>query len=213
MFSSFLLGATLVYFFHILQSSIVQRCYITSTVLLAAWLGTKIGDNRTCTFWKCLSVWVIYSNIFFDMHTHWDGYPRFFRHLLLCFMPWLVVYSQIKYAMYQLFLWVIIIGVPDISSNVYGNAIMSEIKIFICCIMIIVRFRKKTLDETLFIENYIWIFFVHDSLIWLAGIQIVGDWRSKKEKKVLPQYEEVVEPKPKGNRVINADDFKNILRN
>ena len=32
-----------------------------------------------------------------------------------------------------------------------------------------------------------------------------------KEKKVLPQYEEVVEPKPKGNRVINANDFKNIV--
>ena len=211
MFCSFLLGATLVYFFHILQSGIVQRCYITTTVLFAAWVGAKIGDSRTATFWKCLSVWVIYSNIFFDMHTHWNGYPRVFRHLLLCAMPWFVIYSKLKYSVYQLYFWVIIIGIPDISSNVYGNAIMSEIKIFICCIMIIVRFRKKSLDEVLFIENYVWIFFIHDSLVWLACLQIISDWKTKRKKEILP-VDSVPSPAVpvKEKRIINESDF-NIL--
>jgi hypothetical protein len=130
----------------------------------------------------------------------------------MCAMPWFVIYSKTQYALYQLYLWVIVIGIPDISSNVYGNAIMSEIKIFICCVMIMVRFRKKPLNEALFIENYIWIFFVHDALVWLAFIQIGSDWKTKKEKK-LPQYKEEIKPVSElPKRVINASDFKNMFK-
>lgn len=211
MFSSFLLGATLVYFFHILQSGIVQRCYITATVLLAAWIGAKVGDARTAIFWKCLSAWVIYSNIFFDMHTHWNGYPRLFRHLLLALVPWLIIYGKMDYALCQLYFWVVIVAIPDISSNVYGNAIMSEIKIFICCVLIIVRFRKKSLQEAMMVENYAWVFFIHDALIWLACIQFVSDWRTKHQKETLPVVAVASPPKPEKKRVINESDF-NILQ-
>jgi hypothetical protein len=88
---------------------------------------------------------------------------------------------------------------------------MSEIKIFICCVLIIVRFRKKSLQEAMLVENYAWVFFMHDALIWLACIQFVSDWRTKHQKETLPVVAVLSPPKPEKKRVINESDF-NILQ-
>lgn len=216
MFISFMTGAILIYFFHIFQSAIVHRCYITSIALFSAWLGSKTKDKQTSIFWKCLSVWVIYSNIFFDMHTHWHGYMRVARHVLLCIVPFLVMYSSMDKMIYQLYFWSIVVIVPDMSSNIYGNAIMSEIKIFICCLLIMIRFKKRTSIEADIMENYLWVFFIHDSLTWLAAIQFYYDLRAPR-KKIAYQYKEddntedsIMEKQP-SKRVINESDLRGFF--
>jgi len=122
---------------------------------------------------------------------------------------------------YQLYFWLIIVIVPDISSNIYGNAIMSEIKIFICCLLIMVRFKKKTILEANIIENYLWIFFIHDSLTWLACIQFFYDLKSV--KKIIHhnvnryQYDDntedsMMEKQSKlSKRVINENDLQGFF--
>ena len=213
MFSSFMFGAIFIYLFHIFQSSVTQRCHITSVALLTAWLANKAEDQRTNTFWKCLSIWVIYSNLFFDMHTHWLGWPQMAKHALLSSMPYLITKSFVHKLSVQLFFWSLVVGVPDICSNVYGNAIMSEIKLFLCCVLIMARFRKRSIQEALVIENYLWVLFIHDSLVWLAFLQAFFDLKHKKQTKneYIPEkdIENVVETNSKKKRrVINEDDLK-----
>ena len=211
MFSSFLSGGVLIYFFHVFQSSIVQRCHITSTALLFAWLGSLASDLRTTVFWKALSAWVVYSNIFFDMHTHWEGNIRIAKHVLLCTIPFIVAYNKMQRKIYQLFFWSIVVIVPDISSNIYGNAIMSEIKIFICCLLIMIRFRHRSIEEAIALENYVWVFLIHDALVVFAILQIYFDMQTK--QKVEPVPEQSVEPKldveapQRRKRVIDEKDF------
>lgn len=212
MFTSFMLGAFLIYLFHIFQSAVVQRCYITSSVLLAAWLGSHADDLRTNVFWKSLAVWVVYSNMYFDLHTHWHGYAKTAKQALLCTMPWLAAKGYGKSMLCQLYFWALVVLVPDISSNIYGNAIMSEIKLFVVCMLIMVRFRKRPIVEAMQLENYVWVFFVHDALVALACLQLWLDFSAKKEK--LPEHNQDVEPadpappdpKPR-RRVIDENDL------
>ncbi|MAD23101.1 MAG: hypothetical protein CMO44_02880 [Verrucomicrobiales bacterium] len=216
MFSSFLSGGILIYFFHVFQSSIVQRCHITSTALLFAWLGSLASDVRTTIFWKALGAWVIYSNIFFDMHTHWQGYPRVAKQIILCSIPVLVSYNKMQSKALQLMFWTIVVVIPDISSNIYGNAIMSEIKLFVCCMMIMTRYRYHPLHETLELEHYIWVFFIHDALVVLALWQIYYDFQYnlKKDNTVdeieMLKKEDIETPKTR-KRVITERDLANFF--
>ena len=215
MFSSFLSGGILIYFFHVFQSSIVHRCHITSIALLFAWLGSLASDVRTTIFWKALSVWVIYSNIFFDMHTHWQGYPRVAKQILLCTLPILVSYNKMDSKVLQLFFWTLVVAFPDISSNIYGNAIMSEIKLFLCCMLIITRSRHHQKHELIQLEQYVWVFFIHDSLVVLGLWQMYYDFQYKVKTKPSVVHET---PSPKKDiemqkrkRVITEKDLGNFF--
>lgn len=215
MFSSFLGGGILIYFFHVFQSSIVQRCHITSVAILAAWLGSLASDPRTTIFWKALGVWVIYSNLFFDMHTHWQGYPRLAKHVLLCSVPVLVSYNKMQSKRYQLLFWLLVVVVPDMSSNIYGNAIMSEIKLFMCCIMVLTRSRQRRVEQYINLEHYVWVFFIHDALVFLALWPIYFDfqYKQKTEPSVVEKPAEV-QPDlemPKRKRVITEQDLGNFF--
>ncbi len=213
MFSSFLGGGILVYFFHVFQSSIVQRCHITSVAILGAWLGSLADDVRTAIFWKALGVWVIYSNLFFDMHTHWQDYPRLAKHFLLCSLPILVSYDKMESKVYQLLFWLLVVVFPDMSSNIYGNAIMSEIKLFVCCIMIMSRSRYRSVQQCINLEHYVWVFFIHDALVVLAIWQIYYDLKYK--RRVQPSPEKTVEKvdieMPKRKRIITEQDLGNFF--
>ena len=213
MFSSFLGGGILVYFFHVFQSSIVQRCHITSVAILGAWLGSLANDARTAIFWKALGVWVIYSNLFFDMHTHWQDYPRLTKHILLCSLPILVSYDKMESKVYQLLFWLLVVVFPDISSNIYGNAIMSEIKLFVCCIMIMTRSRHRSVQQFTNLEHYVWVFFIHDTLVVLAIWQIYYDFKYKRRSQPsLEKYVEKVDLEmPKRKRVITEHDLGNFF--
>ena len=210
MFSSFLSGGILIYFFHVFQSSIVQRCHITSIALLFAWLGSLASDVRTTIFWKALSTWVIYSNIFFDMHTHWEGYPRITKQILLSIIPILVSYNKMKSKLFQLMFWTLVVVIPDISSNIYGNAIMSEIKLFVCSIMIMTRSRHHPTHEIVELEHYVWVFFIHDALVVLALWQIYYDFQYKLKTEPSDSIEIPKSPDietSKRKRIITEKDF------
>lgn len=214
MFSSFLSGGILIYFFHVFQSSIVQRCHITSVAILAAWLGSLSNDARTTIFWKALGVWVIYSNLFFDMHTHWQDYPRLAKHILLCSLPILVSYDKMESKVYQLLFWLLVVVLPDMSSNIYGNAIMSEIKLFICCILIISRSRNRSVEQCINLEHYVWVFFIHDALVALAIWQMYYDFNYKRRvqrgiEKPVETVDDVEMPRRK--RIITEQDLGNFF--
>ena len=70
---------------------------------------------------------------------------------------------------------------------------MSEIKIFICCLLIMIRFRHRSIEEAIALENYVWVFLIHDALVVFAILQIYFDMQTK--QKVEPVPEQIVEPK------------------
>ena len=88
---------------------------------------------------------------------------------------------------------------------------MSEIKIFICCLLIMIRFRHRSIEEAIALENYVWVFLIHDALVVFAILQIYFDMQTK--QKVEPVPEQSVEPKldveapQRRKRVIDEKDF------
>ena len=71
MLSSFLVLCLFIYVFHIVQSAIFYRTYITAMSLLVLGLGIKLSkDRNTVLLWEASFVWFIYSVVFFDIRTH-----------------------------------------------------------------------------------------------------------------------------------------------
>ena len=69
---------------------------MTSLALLIGWfvIQGRENDKRLTNLWGSFLVWVIHSNVFFDVRTHFTGIFRFVKHILFCV---LVLYLQITW--------------------------------------------------------------------------------------------------------------------
>ena len=198
MFFSFVLLSGFVYVFHIIQSAGQIRGYVTSLALLIGWFVMKgrENDKRLTNLWGSFLVWLIHSNVFFDVRTHFTGIFRFVKHILFCV---LVLYLQITRGSGEtdtlqtrrlssfrnvavILLFVSIALLPDLSTNAYGNALFSILRVFCVAVLVMTRFKdaykkntSSALPSKLILYDFVWIFFIHEFGLALAILQLLGD--------------------------------------
>jgi hypothetical protein len=177
MFASFMAVSGFVYVFHIFQNNASLRGYLTATALLVSYvLQYEKYDRRNRCLWACFFAWVVYSNIYYDIRTHWSGGGRLARHIAFAVFPIAAATKSIKNSGVLRFLfWATLVVGPEISSNVYGNALFSIIRVFTATICIMVRVRPEDVGP-LVIEQFVWVFFCHETLLALAVPQLMFDF-------------------------------------
>ena len=211
MFFSFVLLSVLVYIFHIIQSAGHIRGYITGLALLIGWfIIQRERDRRLRNLWGSFILWVIHSNVYFDVRTHYVGIFRFIKHIFFCV---LVFYLHVtrnpitennreaktttRLSSFRnvviILIYIYIALFPDISTNAYGNAIFSILRVFCSTILVMTRYKdehnvtKIVSTRSLVLHEFAWVFFVHDfALLPLTIWQLVSDIVTIKYSKTFP---------------------------
>ena len=172
---------------------------MTSLALLIGWfvIHGREHDKRVTNLWGSFLVWVIHSSVFFDVRTHFTGIFRFVKHILFCV---LVLYLLITRGSSEadtgptrrlssfrnvavILLFVSIALLPDLSTNAYGNALFSILRVFCVAVLVMTRFKddaykKNTgsaLPSKLILYDFVWIFFIHEFGLSLAILQLLAD--------------------------------------
>jgi hypothetical protein len=173
MFASFMGISGCVYFFHVFQNEPSTRGYLTAfSLLLAYCFQFQQYDKRMSTMWACFFAWVVSSNVYYDLRTHLYGYYRLARHVLFVFFVVAAVVKKIKHSKrMKILFWLIIAFGPDISSNVYGNALFSILRIFACTIIIMTRQEPEPA-----MEEFVWVYFCHETVLFFVIVQILFDF-------------------------------------
>lgn len=176
MFGSFMAIAGCVYFFHVFQNEASVRGYLTAFSLLLSYLFQsslfKTYDKRIGIMWACFFAWVVSSNVYYDLRTHLYGYYRLARHAVFALFALSAATKHIRRSLRtRMLFWVVIAFGPDISSNVYGNALFSILRTFACTIIIMTR---QELDPVL--EEFVWVFFCHETVVAVVVVQILFDF-------------------------------------
>ena len=177
MFASFMAVAGFTYLFHIFQNEPSYRGYLAAGSLLTSYVFQfQDYDVRMKHMWAAFFAWTVYSNIYYDARTHCYGLYRLVRHLLFGFFVFAAATKQLQSSRIKkaLFWFLLAIG-PDISSNVYGNALFSIIRIFACTILIMTRVQEQK-NDTNSIEEFVWVFFCHEILLVVVVVQILFDF-------------------------------------
>lgn len=173
MFASFMGISGCVYFFHVFQNEPSTRGYLTAfSLLLAYCFQFQQYDKRMSTMWACFFAWVVSSNVYYDLRTHLYGYYRLARHAVFAIFVIAAVVKNIKHSKrMKILFWLIIAFGPDISSNVYGNALFSIIRIFACTIIIMTRQEPEPA-----MEEFVWVYFCHETVLVFVIVQILFDF-------------------------------------
>lgn len=173
MFASFMMISGFVYFFHVFQNEPTIRGYLTAFSLLIAYcFQFQKYDKRMALMWSSFFAWVILSNVYYDLRTHLYGYLRLARHVLFAFFAVAAAVKRIKASSkLRMLFWLIVAFGPDISSNVYGNALFSILRIFACTIIIMTRQEVEPV-----MEEFVWVFFCHEIVLAVVVVQILFDF-------------------------------------
>jgi hypothetical protein len=176
MFGSFMSVAGFVYFMHVFQNEPSIRGYLGAAALLCSYVFQfQDYDIRMKHLWSCFFAWVVYSSVYYDPRTHCYGLYRLTRHVVFAFFPLAAATKQLHTSRVKKALfWCLVAVGPDISSNVYGNALFSIIRIFACTIVIMTRVQDKEQESSL--EEFVWVFFCHEILLSVVVLQLLFDF-------------------------------------
>jgi len=207
MFFSFVLLSVIVYVFHIIQSAGQIRGYITGLSLVIGWfiLQGRENDRRLTNLWGSFMLWVIHSNVYFDVRTHYVGIFRFIKHVFFCV---LVIYLQItrrsvsnrnienaqrlssfrNLAVILLFIYIALF--PDLSTNAYGNAIFSILRVFCVTVLVMTRYKDSqvSVKTNLLLYEFVWVFFIHEFALPLTILQLLSDVMSTTYTNTFPFF-------------------------
>lgn len=192
MFLSFVLLSSCIYVYHILQSADQLRGYITGFSLIIAWfIMKKEPDLRLQHLWGSFMVWVIHSNVYFDVRSHYVGFFRFIKHIIFLI---LVLYLRLtpkrnntrKLQGFRniaiILFWLFISLFPDQSSNAYGNVLFSILRLFCVTVLVMTRYKDEYYrneliqqDNRLHLDEFCWIFFVYELFLLVCIVQLVQD--------------------------------------
>ncbi len=178
MFGSFMGVSGFVYLFHVFQNEPSVRGYLAAASLMVAYVFQfQTYDYRMRQMWSCFFAWVVYSSVFYDIRTHWYGLYRFLRHLCFAFFPLAAATKHLRkgFLIRGLF-WVIIVAGPEISSNVYGNALFSILRVFACTVIIMTRVQDSGEAGQHSLEEFVWVFFCHETLLSIVVVQLLFDF-------------------------------------
>jgi len=166
MLLSFLGVSAFTYFFHIVQAHQKIRTYLTGISLLTAYLCLSLGkDKKIKTCWIMFFAWVLQSSIYYNPQTHLHGYLRFIKHIIVAVIA--VISALDKHNIpSEIFTWTILAITPDVSSNVYGNAMFSILRLFIMTVILLLD-KKDTKHNEL-----IWLFMCHEFILGVALLQL-----------------------------------------
>ena len=173
MFASFMGISCCVYFFHVFQNEPSVRGYLTAfSLLLAYCFQFQTYDERMRTIWACFFAWTVSSNVYYDVRTHLYGYYRLARHIVFVFFALAAASKKLKPSnRLRVCFWIIVAFGPDISSNVYGNALFSILRIFACTVLIMTRQEKQPA-----VEEFVWVYFCHEVVLAVVVVQILFDF-------------------------------------
>lgn len=173
MFASFMGISCCVYFFHVFQNEPSVRGYLTAfSLLLAYCFQFQTYDERMRTIWACFFAWTVSSNVYYDVRTHLYGYYRLARHIVFVFFALAAASKKLKVSnRLRVLFWIIVAFGPDISSNVYGNALFSILRIFACTVLIMTRQEKQPA-----VEEFVWVYFCHEVVLAVVVVQILFDF-------------------------------------
>jgi len=193
-----------IYIFHIVQSAVFYRTYITAFSLFVVGFGTKYAtDESSKLLWECSLVWFTYSIIFFDIRSHTTKLYWVIAVLYSLF-PILSIRKLYKkqFAIYlRLIYFSYICFTPTLYANVYGNALYSIIKLLSIQLLI------ATSTDIQGIENYIWPAFAHPIILLFVPIQVgINVVSIVKTPTVYKQQEPQVKKKISKKRVIGEAD-------
>lgn len=177
MFASFMAVGGFTYLFHIFQNEPSLRGYLAAASLLVSYVFQfQDYDIRMKYMWSSFFAWTVYSSIFYDQRTHCYGIYRLIRHLLFAFFAFAAATKQMHNSRIKkaLFWFLLAVG-PDISSNVYGNALFSIIRIFACTIIIMTRIQELKHEQNS-MEEFVWVFFCHEILLSVVILQLLFDF-------------------------------------
>jgi len=177
-FGSFMTVAGFVYVFHIFQNEPSIRGYLAAASLLVSYVFQfQQYDTRMKYLWSCFFAWVIYSSVYYDVRTHCSGLYRLLRHLLFAFFPLAAATKQLHRSNLKKGLfWVLVAVGPDISSNVYGNALFSIIRTFSCTMLIMTRVQDPKSNNENSMEEFVWVFLCHEVLLPIVVLQLLFDF-------------------------------------
>jgi len=178
MFGSFMCVSGFVYVFHVFQNEPSIRGYLAAASLLVSYVFQfQDYDSRMKHLWSCFFAWVIYSSVYYDPRTHCFGLFRLARHLAFAFFPFAAATKQMHQSrMKKGLFWLLVAIGPDISSNVYGNALFSIIRTFSCTMLIMTRVQEVKTDKQNSMEEFVWVFFCHEVLLALVVLQLLFDF-------------------------------------
>ena len=203
---TFLTLTLFVYIFHIVQSAVFYRTYITAFSLFIVGFGTKYAtDESSKMLWECSLVWFTYSILFFDIRSHITKLYWVIA-LLYAIFPILSIqkiYGK-KFGIYlRLLYFSYVCFTPSLYANVYGNALYSIIKLL--SMQLIITTSENNLKG---IENYIWPAFAHPIVLLFVPIQVVINVMSimKKSSSHKQLSQEREKKKTSKNRVISEAD-------
>ena len=173
MFASFMGISCCVYFFHVFQNEPSVRGYLTAfSLLLAYCFQFQTYDERMRTIWACFFAWTVSSNVYYDVRTHLYGYYRLARHIVFVFFALAAASKKLKVSnRLRVLFWIIVAFGPGISSNVYGNALFSILRIFACTVLIMTRQEKQPA-----VEEFVWVYFCHEVVLAVVVVQILFDF-------------------------------------
>lgn len=212
MLGSFLVLCVFIYVFHIVQSAIFYRTYITALSLLVLGLGIKLSkDRNTVLLWEASFVWFIYSLVFFDIRTH---IQRFQGILILTYVAFpLFAYFKIytkPYGIYaRIFFSFFIACTPTLYANVYGNALYSILKLMSTVLLILTNG-----DCDVKLEEFMWPMFAHPIILLLVPFQIVSNvLKIIKPTRQEKKKEKTTTGRQKKNDIIGTNDVPFLFQN
>ncbi len=178
MFTCFVVSSAFIYFFHVFQNEASIRGYLTAASLLVSYcFQFQNYDLRMTMLWSCFFAWVVYSNIYYDVRTHCYGIYRLIKHILFAIFPFAAATKQLQdNKILKTLFWIVVVIGPDVSSNVYGNALFSILRNFCCTIIVMTRLHndeKKSMEN---IEQFAWVFFCHELLLVFVVLQLLFDF-------------------------------------
>lgn len=176
MFGSFMGIAGCVYFFHVFQNEPKIRSYLTAFSILVAYCFQfetfKTYDHRISVMWACFFAWTVSSNVYYDIRTHLYGYTRLVRHVLIACFALAAAGNKLRNNRnLRILFWLVISIGSDESSNVYGNALFSILRIFACTIIIMTRQEAQTI-----MDEFVWVYFCHETILAVVVLQIMFDF-------------------------------------
>ena len=193
-----------VYIFHIVQSAVFYRTYITAFSLFIVGFGTKYAtDECSKLLWECSLIWFTYSIVFFDIRSHMTNLYWIIA-LLYSVFPIISIqklYNR-RFAIYlRLIFFSYVCFTPSLYANVYGNALYSIIKLLSIQLLI------ATSTNIQGIESYIWPAFAHPIILLFVPIQVVLNVMSIiKKPTISKQHQQEEKKKLSKKRVIGEAD-------
>lgn len=207
MFFSFVLLGVFVYIFHVIQSAGHIRGYITGLALVIGWfILQRQNDRRLRNLWGSFMLWVIHSNVYFDVRTHYVGIFRFLKHILFClFILYLKITRPNNHQKQQqrlntfrnfviILIYIYIALFPDISTNAYGNAIFSILRVFCVTILVMTRYKdehstpNRYTTSHLALQEFVWVFFIHEFGLPITLMQLMSDLVCIRYTRTFPYF-------------------------